>query len=66
MRRLRVGVPDVEMEVVPSLQDNGDLIVDVQIENKTDKPLSFKTTLTPENLAPFGDSYWTRSPVALH
>lgn len=49
MRRLRVGVPDVEMEVVPSLQDNGDLIVDVQIENKTDKPLSFKTTLTPEN-----------------
>lgn len=49
VRRLRVGVPDVEMEVHPVLQENGDLVVEVQIENRADKPLSFKTTLTPEN-----------------
>lgn len=48
LRTLRVGVTDVEMELVPSLQPNGDLLVEMQMENKTEKPLSFKTTLTPE------------------
>jgi hypothetical protein len=47
-RRLRVGVTDVEMEILPALADNGDLVIEVQLENKTDKPLSFKTTLAPE------------------
>jgi hypothetical protein len=49
LRSLRVGVTDVEMDVTPIMQANGDLVVEVHIENKTDKPLSFKTTLSPEN-----------------
>ena len=48
-RRLRVGVTDVEIEVLPTLQPNGELIVEVQLENKSEKPLSFKTTLSPED-----------------
>jgi hypothetical protein len=47
-RRLRIGVTDVELEALAQVQPTGDLLVELQIDNKTEQTLSFKATLSPE------------------